>query len=232
MVKKAYERKFKKKIRRKNPGGTKDKVVIISDIHGNRYALEAVLKDIEQRGDVKAILCAGDIVGYGPEPAACCEIVRKLGIPVAQGNHDANIDLHNLNWFNSLAQQALVWNSQNVGQENKEWLLNLPKKCEKNILGKKFFVVHGSPRDPLYEYVMHDTRNDVLRHYLNITKADVLVMGHTHIPFVIKVGKKLIVNAGSVGQPRDGDPDACYVVLDVKKMKVEVVRVHLLRIVS
>jgi len=226
MVKKSYEKKTKIKIRRKSPGGAKDKLVIISDIHANREALEAVLNDIKQRTDVKEILCAGDVVGYGPDPAACCELVRKLKIPVVQGNHDANIDLSNLGWFNWMAQQALVWTSQNVGQENREWLMNLPKKFEKKILGKKVAMVHGSPRDPVYEYVTHDTPNDVLRHFLNMTKADVLIMGHTHIPFVVKIGKRLILNPGAVGQPRDGDPDACYAVVDMKNLKAEIVRVE------
>ncbi len=226
MVKKAYERGTRKKITRKNPGGVKDKLIIISDIHSNREALEAVLKDIEKRADVLKILCAGDIVGYGPDPIACCGIVRKLRIPVVKGNHDANMDLRNLSWFNSLAQQALVWTTERVGRSEKDWLMSLPKKYQDELMGKRVVMVHGSPQDPVYEYVTPETPPDTLRHYLNMTKADVLIMGHTHMPFIVKIGKRLIVNAGSVGQPRDSDPRACYVVVDMKSLDAEIVRVE------
>ncbi len=226
MVKRVYEKKTERKIRRKNPGGVKDKIAVISDIHSNREALEAVLKDIKKRADVLKILCAGDVVGYGPDPVACCGIVRKLKIPVVKGNHDDNMDLNRIGWFNREAQQALIWTTDKIGRGEKDWLLNLPKKHREEILGKKIVMVHGSPQDMLYEYVTEETPTDTLRHFLNMTGADVLVMGHTHMPFVRKFGKKLIINAGSVGQPRDSDPRACYVLLDMKNIKAEVVRVE------
>ncbi|MFQ5722135.1 MAG: metallophosphoesterase family protein, partial [Candidatus Aminicenantales bacterium] len=129
-------------------------------------------------------------------------------------------------WFVPDAREALVWTADRITQENRAWLLNLPKVHRETILGREVQLVHGSPQDPLYQYVMPDTPPDTLRSYLNTTKADILVTGHTHLPFVASFGKRLFINAGSVGQPRDGDPRACYVAVKMKTLKAEIVRVE------
>jgi len=216
----------KMRTRTESSGLEAESIAIIADVHSNLEALNAVLGDIGTRTDVARILCAGDIVGYGPEPNKVCEKVRSSNIICSQGNHDRGMDLSNLDWFNPDAREALMWTAQRISQRNKEWLLGLPKIYEEKILGRIVKLVHGSPADPLYEYVMPDTSTDLLRHYLNVSKADILVTGHTHIPFVAKFGKKLFINAGSVGQPRDGNPKACYVLLNLKTLKAEIVRVE------
>lgn len=201
-------------------------IAVIADVHSNLEALNAVLDDICTRTDILKVLCAGDIVGYGPDPNKVCEKVRASNIACSQGNHDLNIDLRNLDWFNPDAREALVWSAKRITQKNKAWLLNLPKVHKETILGRAVQLVHGSPTEPIYEYVMPDTSPDILRHYLNVTKADILVTGHTHLPFVARFGKRLFINAGSVGQPRDGDPRACYVLINLRSLKTEIVRLE------
>lgn len=220
--------KTTRKISRKTiPSGkpAPTKVAIIADIHSNLEALDAVLKHISSQEGVLKIMCAGDIIGYGPSPNECCWTVQKLGIAVVQGNHDLNVDLREMARFNKNAQAALVWTEKVMTQKNRSWLLGLPMMHKESIQGRTICMVHGSPQDPHYEYTNEQTPKYVMKHWLDDTGADVIIVGHTHQPFVRKIGDKLLVNAGSVGQPRDGDPRASYVMLDLKTLSAKVVRV-------
>ena len=222
------EARLTRKIRKRtiSSGVEAPSVAFIADVHSNTEALNAVLADISSRTEVGRVFCSGDIVGYGPEPNRICEKIRDSGIACCQGNHDLFVDLRDLRMFNPHAKEALIWTSQRLTQENKQWLLNLPKVYDETVNGRAIQLVHGSPVSPMDEKVTPETPQDTLKHYLNMSGADTLVTGHTHLPFVRNFGKKMFVNAGSVGQPRDGDPRASYVVVDLERMKGEIVRME------
>jgi len=205
--------KVRRKPSRKVPGKARtagkpgpSRIAIISDTHSNMEALEAVFRHIRKQKGVLKVMCAGDVIGYGP-------------------NHDLNIDLRNIGWFNRDAQAALAWTSGEITQKNRNWLLGLPMVHKERLQGVTIYMVHGSPEDPHYEYTTEETPKYVMKHWLDETGSDVIVVGHTHRPFIRRIGGKLVINAGSVSQPRDGDPRACYVLLDLKEMKAEIVRV-------
>jgi predicted phosphodiesterase len=210
------------------------KRALISDIHANLEALRAVLNDIRQQG-VDEIYCLGDIIGYGPNPCECIDQVLDLPL-VILGNHDqaALIDPEG---FNPVALQAVYWTRDQMERgpggsaaRNRRWdfLGELPRM--KNA-GDQLYV-HGSPRDPTTEYVFpEDIYNQRKMDALFERIPKYCFQGHTHIPgvftesrrfvapedcgYVYKLaGEKLMINVGSVGQPRDGDPRSCYVICD------------------
>ncbi len=217
------------------------KRALISDIHGNLDALDVVLEDI-RREDISEIFCLGDVVGYGPNPAECLDIIMEECRVTILGNHD-QAALFDPDQFNPVALQAIYWTRDQLesGSDdpeviNRRWdfLGELPRRHEEG----DFLFVHGSPREPTNEYVFPE---DVY----NQRKMDVLFnrvdkysfQGHTHIPGVFTLSRefitpdecgftyqlgndKLMINIGSVGQPRDNDPRACYVILDVKENTV------------
>lgn len=209
---------------------------IISDIHGNLEALEAVLEHI--RGlKVDQTVCLGDVVGYGASPNECCEVLREAEIPTICGNHDAVACGIEEPWgFNPVALQAVMWTRQSLSKENLDWLKNLPD----NMQFKDFLATHGSPTDrDCYLF----TWEDVLPHlsYVAESQYDLCFFGHTHSPgifsadgiysvdedskFALGEGKTFFINPGSVGQPRDGDPRAAYGLYNSAKREYEHVRV-------
>lgn len=226
------------KVREEDNGD--DLFAIISDIHSNYHALQAVLDDIAGK-DVSAVYCLGDIVGYGPAPTPCLSLVRKHCAICLKGNHDLAVTFEPLG-FNQLARQAALWTRKQLKPgfissvstaENWAYLNNLIERhTENNML-----FVHGSPRDPVMEYI---TAGDVLDVALGPSDKiqsvfaafeGVCFVGHTHTPGVVTpdfkflspkdinnefaiTTEKAIVNVGSVGQPRDGDSRACYVTVD------------------
>lgn len=197
------------------------KIAIISDIHSNLEAFQAVLKDIKKR-KIRKILCAGDIVGYNANPDECIDLIKENKILSVMGNHDlCCANLEKIGWFNEYGQQAALWQNKILTLKNKQFLLKLPKSIKKDNL----FIVHGSPSDELYEYVFPETSPWDLRKFFNLTKRQILIMGHTHTPFIKKFRNKLIINPGSVGQPRDANPRASYCILDNKNLKAKIVRI-------
>ena len=201
---------------------------VLSDVHGNLEALEAVLRDV-RRGRPDACLCLGDTVGYGPDPNECAARIRALGGPVIAGNHDlAAAGMLDPSAFTPLARAAIEWTRDVLTQETRAWLASLPARLD----DPAFLAVHGSPRDPIEEYIID------LPTSLAIFTAhafSLCLVGHSHVPgaFILQadgavsarrlpVGRgvrlaraaRYIVNVGSVGQPRDGDPRASYLVLD------------------
>lgn len=203
-------------------------VAVFSDVHGNLEALEATLRDARSHG-AERFACLGDIVGYGADPNACCERVRALGGTVVRGNHDhACSHRVSLEWFNPLAAAAVRWTRLQLTAENRDWLRELPYEAE---LDGKAHLVHGALHDPSHWPYLFD-RADAAPHLRRQT-LPLCFVGHTHVPIVFaRIGKnvlesrldafrlegadgaKVVVNVGSVGQPRDGNPKACYVLFD------------------
>jgi predicted phosphodiesterase len=205
---------------------------IISDIHGNLDALEAVLADA---GPVDAIWCLGDLVGYGPEPNACVEALRQAGALCVAGNHDwAAIGKMDTADFNPEASEAALWTGAQLTPQHRDYLQNLPTQLSAGPSGE-FTLVHGSPRDPVWEYLTHLS---AARLNFPFFQTPYCLVGHTHVPLVFQqpwpddraeeyetlvpepgqpltLGpRRLIVNPGSVGQPRDGNPDASYMLYE------------------
>jgi diadenosine tetraphosphatase ApaH/serine/threonine PP2A family protein phosphatase len=203
------------------------RTLIVSDIHANVTALQAVLEDA---APFERVWCLGDIVGYGPDPNKCIEIIRSLPeLQCVKGNHDAAIlgEIDVLA-FNFEARESLEWLESRLKPENKDWLSRLPEK----ITLDDFTITHGSPRNPIWEYIM-DLRT--ARENMSAFETTYCLAGHTHIPCVFKMDgdkpnstnlylvppdepfmldRKCIINPGSVGQPRDHNPLSSYLVYD------------------
>ncbi len=200
------------------------KVGLIADPHSNLSAFKAVLKDMPR---VDKIICAGDLVGYGAEPNEVVGLARSKGVVVVMGNHDYAAVTGDVRGFNPLAAEAAIWTSKNLSRETREYLATFPTHLELNIGEQKLYLVHGSPRDPLNEYLFPDVPNRELADAAKDVSADIIVLGHTHVPMKRIILGKLVVNPGGVGQPRDRDPRASYAVLTLgKEVVVEHKRVE------
>lgn len=198
------------------------KIAVIADIHGNLEAFKAVLKDINKKS-IKEIYCTGDIIGYGASPNECINLLRKNKIKSVSGNHDFYvIDVDNISWFTPAGQKALRWTNKKLTKPN----INFLKKLPATLIDKKIYFVHGSPRDPLHEYVFPESDEWELKNFFkNAKQSKVLALGHAHIPFKKKVNGYLIFNPGSVGQPRDGDARASYCIFDTVTEKIDFYRI-------
>ncbi len=214
------------------------KIALISDLHSNREALEAVFAHIRKLG-LGTVYCLGDVVGYGPEPEFCVDLVRGHAKLCLMGNHDEAL-FRDASDFNPHARGAIEytkelmqpsWYSSSEKKARWNWLKNLPLTHAEG----RFLFVHGSPRDPVREYVLSTDgflNPDKLRAVFASFEG-IAIGGHTHHPGIhdadlrfhglggaetltlpLPIGKKLFVNVGSVGQPRDGDNRACYAVLE------------------
>lgn len=210
------------------------KRALISDIHGNLEGLQAVLADIQNRG-ISQIYCLGDIIGYGPNPRECIDLVMKCDICLL-GNHDQGA-LFDPEGFNAGAERAIFWTREQLEdphgsaeQNARRWdfLGELPRNHRENGI----LYVHGSARNPLNEYVFpEDIYNRRKMEKIFALIEHYCFQGHTHVPGVFVdsmnfsspeelnyqyrlAGEKAMVNVGSVGQPRDGDPRSCYVILE------------------
>lgn len=195
------------------------RLLIVSDIHGNLTALREVLDDA---GDHDLTVCAGDIVGYGPEPGGCVEALRELNARYVAGNHDVEVTNGESFGANPYAAQAIRIHRSLLDPEQKGWLGGLPRSLELDLDGFKVVVFHGSPLHPLREYVFPMDAQMRAKQFLESTGADMIILGHTHMPYVIRAASGLVVNPGSVGQPRDGDPRASYAMVDLAGGEVEV----------
>ncbi len=186
------------------------KIGLVSDIHSNLSAFKAVLKDMPS---VDTIICMGDMVGYGAQPNHVLRLARSKKVRSTMGNHDYAALTQDVRGFNDRAANVAIWTSENLTTENSEYLAVLPTSINLKIGDKKIFVVHGSPRDPLNEYVFPNISNRDLVEVIKGVDADIILLGHTHIPMKRLIMGKIVVNPGGVGQPRDRDPRASYVVL-------------------
>ena len=195
------------------------KVAFISDVHSNLEALEAVLDEV---GDLR-LYCCGDIVGYGASPNDVVRVLSQLGATCVLGNHDKAALDGDVGEFNPRAAMAAMWTSEHLSGESRAYLLTLPRELSTEIGGKKVFMVHGSPDDPMWEYVLPTTHSDLFDYYLGKVDADVMALGHTHLPFQWRSDEgRVVFNPGSVGQPRNGDPRASFAILEVDAEEVKV----------
>lgn len=210
---------------------------IIGDIHSNLTAFTAILEDIKQVGGVEKIWCLGDIVGYGPDPHECIALLRQTNHICVAGNHDwASIGKIDTSDFNPDAAAATLWTASQLSPDDTEFLKNLPLVVQEG----DFTLVHGSPREPIWEYIMS---TDVAKDNFTYFKSPYCLVGHSHVPLVyrenegisfaqfstntqLSLGKnRLIINPGSVGQPRDGDPRASYAIYNSETKSVRLYRV-------
>jgi putative phosphoesterase len=204
------------------------KLAVFSDSHGNIQGLQAVLADIESRG-AEIVWCGGDLVGYGANPGEVVEEIQRQGIPTIMGNYDDGIGYFRIacgcDYPNDKAmemgQRSIAWTKEHTTEAHKRYLRNLPYKLQREIEGHQVVLVHGSP-DLLNEYLRVDVADAVFQKHLESTRADVLLFGHTHKPFHKMLGAKHLVNTGSTGKPKHGNPNASYVLLDITRDGVNV----------
>jgi predicted phosphodiesterase len=200
------------------------RVAVLSDIHANLVALDAVLATL---GSVDAVWHLGDVVGYGPDPDGVVARLTEIGAVGVRGNHDAAAaGGDEIDWFNPDARAAMEWTRTRIGDPTRQWLGSLPERHTTDGFG----LVHGSPREPLWEYIVSVP---VARANLSLLTTPVGLFGHTHLPMVFVeddgvveqiepghgstfslAGRRALVNPGSVGQPRDGIPTAGHMVID------------------
>ncbi len=211
---------------------------VIADIHGNLEAFEQVRPLLES---VDTVCCLGDIVGYGPNPSECIELFQQIPNTAVVGNHDlGSVGKISLYDFNSDARQACNWTRGQLTDSQNDYLKGLPLQAE---IGKDILLVHGSPRDPVWEYLLSpkDAEINFNRHNFRIC-----FVGHTHIPAIFQkptsgeceivrpevnqprqLNKKMryVINVGSIGQPRDGDPRASFAIFEEGTNTIEFFRV-------
>ena len=204
------------------------KALIVSDVHSNIEAFTSAIADASRRGGFDEIWSLGDLVGYGPDPAAVIDLLREFPHKAVAGNHDlASVGKLSLESFNPYAAAANTWTATVLDRDRREYLAGQPLTLEID----EFTLAHGSPRDPIWEYVV--SARAAMASFNHFETYWCLV-GHSHVPFICRadpqrgavfmnpplgVGydlgeERLIINPGSVGQPRDGDPDASYALYD------------------
>jgi|AntRauTorcE11898_2_1112593.scaffolds.fasta_scaffold13619_3 putative phosphoesterase len=184
------------------------KIAVFSDIHANILALNAVLEDIKREG-LDDMYCLGDLVGYGPYPNQVIETIKDNNIETIMGNYDQGVgfDLDDCGCAyktkeeQELGDKSLEWSKNEVTDQNKNFLKNLKGKIELEIDGRKLLLVHGSPRK-INQYLFFDHPEKSLQRMIDQYEADILICGHTHIPYVKYLGDKLVINDGSVGKQK------------------------------
>lgn len=206
------------------------RILIISDIHANLVAFETVLADA--KGEWDLIWCLGDIVGYGPHPNECVQLLQQQEHISLSGNHDwAVLNKIDINIFNPEAQKAIQWSRDETNEETLAYLRELPAE----MVFEPFTLAHASPRQPIWEYILDSYTAEInFDHF----ETPYCLVGHTHVPVLfayrdqfdtvalspiydepIQLNEtRLIINPGSVGQPRDSDPRAAYAILDLENL--------------
>jgi len=208
------------------------RVLILSDIHANLTALKSVLEDAGSRTPAyEAVWCLGDTVGYGPDPNECVELIQTLpGLVCLIGNHDqAALGMTQLTRFNHDARAAAAWTQDVLSEGSTSFLKNLPSETSVD----NFTLAHGSPRQPIWEYILDPRTADA---NFGEFETDYCLVGHSHLPLIFQrssddalaisksvawnqpspLSPRMILNPGSVGQPRDMDPRAAYAILNLK----------------
>jgi diadenosine tetraphosphatase ApaH/serine/threonine PP2A family protein phosphatase len=208
---------------------------IISDIHSNLEALEAVLKDIEGQ-DVDQLLCLGDVVGYGANPNECTQRIRDSVSHIVAGNHDfAAIGKTDISYFNPHAKRAVSWTAKTLNQDHAQYLSQAPY----TMIVEDLLLVHATPSDPpAWSYLLSA---QMAASEFAAFGEPICLIGHSHQPLAFSTaedaqswsgeklscdsGEQYIINVGSVGQPRDGDPRACYAIFDLHEHAIQLRRV-------
>jgi putative phosphoesterase len=201
------------------------KIAVIGDIHGNKYALKSVLEHIEKK-DVDFIVSTGDLVGYMPYPNEVIDLIRKHKIIVVQGNHDkviAESKKISLEEINNMSAQEIQKNASAaftnwcISDEHREFLKGLCSKLVLEHADKKVIIAHGSPMR-IDEYLYEN--EDHLEQISEKISEDIIICGHTHIPYFKRINEKYFINAGSVGKPKHGDSRGTYVIAMIEKEMV------------
>lgn len=195
------------------------RIAILSDLHGDSDATRSVLAAIDEAAP-DAIYCLGDLVGYGPEPNETIDLIRERAIPTIVGNYDDGVGFDRDNCgcaYKDAAerergQQSLMWTRMVVTAERKSWLRALPPEIRLDFNGVRLRLVHGSPRR-INEYLFEDRDPASLARIARAADCDVLLFGHTHIPWASTIEGVRMINTGSAGKPKDGDPRAAWVLL-------------------
>jgi len=210
---------------------------IVSDIHGNFEALEAVFKEMDKL-PVDEVLCLGDIIGYGPDPEKCIELIRERAKIILAGNHDyAPLGLIDVSFFNTYAKQAVEWTSAHLSKESRAFLENCPLKEDL----EDFTIVHATPESPAaWDYIL--SIEDAIENFPHFDGVCCFI-GHSHVPVILVMNAdkrvqvkraskivltpedKYIINVGSVGQPRDLDPRAAFGIYDSNEKSFELRRI-------
>lgn len=189
------------------------KIAVISDIHANIYALMTVLSDIDSE-KVDTIVCLGDLVGYGPHPNEVISTIRRRNILCLKGNYDSSVVDNEFSFIreNPINSFSMPWAVNELREENRIFLNNLPSTISLSIADKNILFVHGSP-NKINEYLLQDGKNTY--ETMNSLKEDILVCAHTHLPCAKEFGNKLLINCGSVGKPKIGRPNPTYCIIDI-----------------
>jgi predicted phosphodiesterase len=208
-------------------------IAILSDVHGNLEALSAIFNYLEKK-KITEIYCLGDIVGYGPNPNECVELISEKCTNAIIGNHDhAALGLTSVEYFNEFAKVSTRWTMNQLTNKSKNYLLSLDFKYGNN----SFLLVHSSPSDPKsWNYVLTEEDAKIEFQYFD---QPICFIGHSHFPIIfslkgytrknkvkLDLSNKYIVNVGSTGQPRDGDSRACFCLYDREHRKIEYVRIE------
>jgi len=186
------------------------RVLVLADVHGNRAALEAIREPFD------VCICVGDLVDYGPEPGPCIDWVRENAAHCVRGNHDhgvaQNVEVQGAGGFRYLTAITRPLSVSAITPDQRRYLADLPTSRMFTLGGKRFMVVHATPRDPMEEYAPSEI--NFWKPRLAGLKVDYLLVGHTHQPYTLQVNGTRVVNPGSVGLARDGDPRAAYAIID------------------
>lgn len=209
------------------------RIAILSDIHGNLEALNAAMDYIAQN-DIDVTYCLGDVVGYGPNPNECVEIIKEKCNKVVIGNHDhAVLGLTSTEYFNDFAKISTYWTSNILTDENRQFLNSLQFT---EVIGD-ILLVHSTPSNPpMWHYILSEID---ARHELSHFEQKICFIGHSHFPIIFYLNgfsrkpkmilendERYIVNVGSVGQPRDGNPKSCLCVYNDNLNEIEYIRVN------
>ena len=206
-----------------------EEIVVFGDIHGNLPALEAVFAEMQKRGHTNNLYCLGDLVGYATYPNEVIDFIRSRNIPTIMGNYDQGVGqnsgdcgcAYKTEAARLLGERSIAWTNTVVTDENKAYLRSLVAEIPLQLRALRVLLVHGSPRK-INEYLYEDRSDESLERIMDGTQADVLICGHTHLPYhkVLPSGRR-VINAGSVGKPKDNNPEACYTHISVVKGRLE-----------
>ncbi|MEZ3116306.1 metallophosphoesterase [Halobaculum sp. MBLA0147] len=191
------------------------RLALLSDIHGNEVALTAVLAELSDLDPVDRLLCAGDVVGYNPWPAACVETIRERDVPTVLGNHDRAVADGSGFRFNSMAAAGVEYAREQLADDALAWLGDLPER--RRVCDDRVVIAHGHPERPDHYTYPEEFGPELLA---AADDPDLLVLGHTHVQHHEVYADGIVCNPGSVGQPRDGDPKAAFAVVDLDERTV------------
>jgi putative phosphoesterase len=194
-------------------------MLLIADVHSNYIAIKEIL---ELEGKNEKIIHAGDVVGYNPYPNETIAIFKQYNVISIAGNHDKSVLSGDYSNFNDVAKASGIWTRKVLSSENLRYLATLKSSMVITAAAKKLAIHHGAPFDEDY-YLYEEEVSDSLLEY---DHAEILVLGHTHVPYIRKFGTKIICNPGSVGQPRDRDNKAAYIIINPDTLDIELKRVH------